>query len=242
MYRGLSGLTQAGGGGMVSLVGMSNPVTAAFTIGLSILGDLASFIGAGRREADVITPVQNSVQSRLAQIDAAVGHDAMGTEDMNLLQTVLNELQTTGGNFLSFLRDPRFTDGRASGQAANTIMPILDGTGGYGLHASGGGPVSLDAWGNPTNNGARVGAVIRRILQLGGQITPPQIVQYAGTAIPTLPPSNTLGVGLPQSSAIPYPSAPTIGGGLQLTGAGQVSPLLLGAGLLAVFLLRRGKN
>lgn len=130
---------------------------------------LAQFgIGLGRREADIITPVQNQVASRFGVIDYKIGHDAMGTSDLALLYIVDKELHDIRTHWFNFLNDHRtFTDGRASAQAANTIMPLLDGTGGYTWPSMSGYPVTTDEWGNPTNGG-RIGAVERRIVQLGG--------------------------------------------------------------------------
>jgi hypothetical protein len=230
------GVTTAVSLGLAS-TGVGAPVAAALEAGAMLLHLFS--IGQGRNEADAIVPVQNGITERLGTIDKAIGHDAMGTTSIPLLQAVLSELVNTAHQFLAFLRDPRFVDGRASGQAANTMLPIIDGTGDYGLHAQGGHLVEVDAWGNPTNGG-RVGAVQRRIRQLGGTLAYPQLTQGGG--VPSLsiwlpgehqiPQAGTLPPVSPYSS-VKFQGIEEIGGGA------SGFPLMAGLGILAFLLLRR---
>ena len=83
-------------------------------------------IGKGRREADVITPVQNQLANRLGAIWA-------NKEQLNCeqLQQGYVEQWQLGLAFMEFVLRPEFTDRRASGQALNGIMPMIDGTCGY---------------------------------------------------------------------------------------------------------------
>lgn len=170
-------------------------VGTALQSAMSIFATIANAfgIGSGRQEADIIVPVQNAIAARLNSIDMQVGHDAMGTTDLTLLNNVYQELKQTGQYFLQFISDKStFSDGRASQQAANTIMPLIDGTGNYVWPQMVGTPVTADQWGNPTNGG-RMGAVARRIQSLGGTL-PTGTSTIQGTPLPgvTITPTGLL--------------------------------------------------
>jgi len=76
--------------------------------------------GDGRREADVIVPVQNAVGERLAEIVA--DQDRAG---VTRLQDYYRELGEISLAFQKFIFDPQFTDGRASEQAYGDIIPLI---------------------------------------------------------------------------------------------------------------------
>jgi len=83
-------------------------------------------IGQGRQEADLIVPTQNLVT---AQVLAPISEAVQYLEDMNCSQLneyldVLNKSET---EWLTFLHDPRWTDGRAASQAEATLAPYFGG-------------------------------------------------------------------------------------------------------------------
>jgi hypothetical protein len=157
--------------------------------------------GAGRKEADIITPQQNTVWDytvKLSKIALA------STNPLVLVQAIKN-IQALGYNWLTFLSDYRFKDGRASAQAANTIMPYLDGSCGYTPHNLWGpmtpavqtaGDASpcmpagcggcANAWpGNFGYGAGLVGALRRMAVDNGGQIPPAGDVNQ-GIGLPKL--------------------------------------------------------
>jgi len=179
MYLGLNPLpiAQTGSLGVDVLVstglmstGVGAPVGAALLLGGSILDAL--HIGSGRTEADAIVPVQNAIDLRLQEINRGIN-----TASIPQLQAWRDELIAMGAEFRRFVTDPRFTDGRASTQALDTIMPLIDGTDSSGY------PCQLNKWGNPCNGGT-IGTIERRAYAMGGALAPPQITQ--GGMGPTL--------------------------------------------------------
>jgi hypothetical protein len=226
-----AGLTGAVSLGLLAS-GVAAPVGAAMMVGSAILDALG--IGHGRREADAIVPVQNSISNvngtgRLDEINRAIP-----TATIPQLQMFANEVVKTAIQFRQFVSDPRFTDGRASHQALDTLMPLIDGTDATGA------PCSVNKWGNPCNGGT-LGTIQRQILQLGGTIGPPLLTQGVGSTIPSLQfPQPGFGY-LPQAGTLPptAPYSPIQSPGLITVNAGSHLPLLAGAGLLIFILLRR---
>jgi hypothetical protein len=221
LYTGLSA---------TAATGIGAAVAAAIAIGVVILGQ----IGQGRREADAIVPVQNAIGDRLAEINRAIP-----AASIPQLQGWHTELINTAAEFRRFVADPRFTDGRASHQALETLMPLIDGTDASGY------PCELNAWGNPCNGGT-LGTVERQIISLGGIVQPPQITQGSGMG-PTLQ-SPLPGLPyLPQSGYI-APTSPlsTIrSAGVITVGGPTDNTTILAAGaavlLIGAFLSRRGR-
>jgi len=87
-------------------------------------------IGSGRREADIIVPVQNQLSNSWQPCVNAI----LVAAPCNL--AVFNQCyrQVWAGAvaFMQFVQQRNiFTDGRASQQALNTIMPYIDGSCGY---------------------------------------------------------------------------------------------------------------
>lgn len=134
-------------------LGFIDPVTAVnAAVAFFQAFNPAQWFGAGRREADAIGPTQDKVNEAIASIAQSVGipnwtlanqwriPDTTSYAALVEGDRFLRELRT---NYLSFLRNTEnFPDGRASGQSASAVMPQLDGTGNYGLHASGGTPTT----------------------------------------------------------------------------------------------------
>jgi hypothetical protein len=204
-------------------------------------------IGAGRTEADIITGPPNHVQDAVFNRIVAISQVGLSSTSVPQLQALAAELQQLRAAWLTFLGNTsHFRDGRASQQAANTIMPYIDGTCGYhwppplnpGQTSGCGG-----AWPNDSGYGAGLlGALLRRIVDNGGQISSPQLTQGTGpfgpslqTPIPGLP-------MLPQGGYLP-PVAPlsTIrSAGIFPVGSSGISmPIAIGgAAALALLLMR----
>jgi hypothetical protein len=221
--------------GLVSLglisTGVGAPVGAALMAGQAILSQLG--IRRGATEADAIVPAQNEIGARLKEINAGIP-----TASIPQLQAWYGELAATAQKFREFVDDPRFTDGRASQQAKNTLMPLIDGTDATGN------PCSVNAWGNPCNGGT-IGTIIRQLLSLGGQVQPPQLTQGAG--VPTLQTPIPGLAYIPQSGYIPptAPLSPIKSAGIMTIsgpgGSSEMLPLLL-AGALGLLFFTGGRK
>jgi len=83
-----------------------------------------NLIGRGRREADIIVPIQNQVGGMLEAVNTDMRDPNVSiatlADDYRLVVEAYRQ-------FDAFTREPRFTDGRASHQARNTIRPLVDG-------------------------------------------------------------------------------------------------------------------
>lgn len=142
-------------------------------------------IGAGRREADLIVPVQdNLVYVQLANItdQIRIGQNP----DLQTLYDLYREVWIAGVGFVEYVLMKTFTDRRASGQALNTVMPYIDGTCGYpvpaGSQANPGASNCL-TWGDgtiggPGTNGI-LGALGRAIQARGGTVQDLPTVEQA---------------------------------------------------------------
>jgi hypothetical protein len=142
-------------------------------------------IGAGRREADMIVPFQNQLVNQ--SLGAITNQILVGKAPaLETLTGLYRQVWMDGVAFCEFVLLKNFTDRRASGQALNTIMPYIDGTGGYvpddghghalhgiGFQATPGTFGSL-SWGDGTIGGVgtdgMLGAIGRAITNMGGQI------------------------------------------------------------------------
>ena len=162
-------------------------------------------IGAGRQEADLITPVQNNLSSRLGQITNGILTSQ--NPSVSQLQDYYRELWQLGVGFMEFVIQPVFTDRRASGQALNTIMPYIDGTCGYPEPLGMSIPTQVQnnclAWGNGTVGGGgtngMMGAVERAIVAQGGSVPTFPTTSMADAAntgfdVTTLPPGSGGGI------------------------------------------------
>lgn len=168
--------------------GPAAPVVAAIGLALSLFPVLLAKIGRGRAEADTIVPVQNAVGQQLAAINQAID-----TSSISALQDLHRDTEQIGANFEHFVKDPSFTDGRASMQALDTIMPLIDGTDSHGIQVR--------------SDRGTLGSIERRILALGGTIPAPTLTQGYGTNLPTLRTQTQNYPYIPQSGTIP-PNAP----------------------------------
>lgn len=170
-------------------------------------------IGAGRVEADIIVPVQNRLMYNLGLItdQIRIGQNP----SLSTLQSLYATVRQQANNFIQFVLSAKFTDRRASGQALNTVMPYIDGTCGYAV------PLGMTAipgrfnclsWGDGTVGGVGTNGMLGAI---GRAIT-----GLGGTVsggIVTNPPTGTTGT----------------------TTMGISTPLLIGVGIVALFLFSK---
>lgn len=186
-------------------------------------------IGAGRREADIIVPTQNSMMTALGGItnQILVGQNP----GLDTLGSLYRQVWIMGVAFMEFVLQRQFTDRRASGQALNTVMPYIDGSCGYPE------PVGFTAqpsryncisWGDGTIGGVgtngMLGALSRAIQQAGGTVQ----------VLPTVQQAANQGIRL---SSIPMPG--TIPG-LPATIMGVSTPIALALGIGALVMYKKG--
>lgn len=227
---------------------LASSVVSIFSSALSSF-DHWLHIGAGRSEADLITGPPNHIQDQVMNQIKSISYVGLSSNSVQQLQALIQELYQLRASWLTFISNTsHFHDGRASEQAANTVMPYLDGTCGYhwpppmnpGQREGCGG-----AWATDFGYGAGLlGALEKGLADRGGQVSPPQITQgmspfgpYLQTPIPGLP-------EIPQAGTLP-PVSPirTIqsAGVVPVGGLSSSAPLLLGAaGVL--FLSMRGRS
>ena len=238
---GPTGLVAAG---LVS-TGVGAVIGAALAVGLA----LTKLIGRGRNEADIIVPIQNQLinPQGTGQLDQ-ITQILVRRPSVQGLQALYDEVQRIGGAFLQFVSDPAFKDGRASAQAADTIMPYINGTCGYQWPP----PMSPTrsnclTWGAGTPGGAgqdgMLGALARAILAQGGTVPPPLLTQGMGPyatlqpqhsqSFPWTPQAGTIPNNAPLSPLRPT-SVPVISAGI---GSGILPAVLIGGA--AFWLLRR---
>lgn len=122
--------------------------------------ELYGLVGSGRREADVISPVQD-------QLTAWIGltRERIPGATVDELQALHADALQVAADYRAFVSDEAFTDGRASRQSLDAIMPYLDGTRADGTL------VAVTIHGNPTDGGL-VGELERAILERGGAVAP----------------------------------------------------------------------
>jgi hypothetical protein len=85
-------------------------------------------IGAGRKEADIITPIQNKIVNEyIAPIyafdDAVLNHDQ--PVDCNEARSFLASITTAEQQWLNYLHLTKWVDGRAATQAEATLQPYF---------------------------------------------------------------------------------------------------------------------
>jgi hypothetical protein len=179
-------------------------------------------IGAGRREADIIVPVQNQLMSHLGTI---TNQFLTGmSPSVSQLNQLYRDVWASAVGFQEFVLMRNFTDRRASGQALNTVMPYIDGSCGYAIPAPWTETPSqfhCISWGDGTVGGVgqdgMLGALTRA---LGSNPGLPDLHQAANSGI-----RPTQIIGGPGGGLIP---------GLPPTVMGVSTPLAL-IGLLALF-------
>jgi len=220
---GPAALTSAG---LIS-TGVGAALGGALAVGLA----LTKLIGRGRSEADIITPIQNQLinPQGTGQLDQ-ITQMLVRNPGVAGLQAMYQQVGAIGRAFMEFVQDAAFSDGRASAQALNTVMPYIDGTCGYTW------PPPMEPtqancirWGDGTPGGVgtdgMLGAIARAILHQGGMVPPPLPTQGYGTTIQTLAPSGTQTFPwIPQGGTLPNnaplssirPKSPAILAGLDL--------------------------
>jgi hypothetical protein len=185
-------------------------------------------IGAGRREENIIVPVQNSFVSALGQVtnQFVTGQ----SPDCDQLSSLYRQVWMMAVAFQEFVLMRQFTDRRASGQALNTVMPYIDGSCGYsipvGFTATPGTANCGFSWGDGTIGGVGTNGMLgalSRALQAQGCSVP---------ALPDLHQAANSGIR-PASVAAGY-------GGLPATIMGVSTPLALAVGVFALFMYKRG--
>jgi hypothetical protein len=146
-------------------------------------------IGAGRREADIIVPVQNQLMAHLGTITNQILTGA--SPAITDLQNFYRDVWASAVAFQEFVLMHNFIDRRASGQALNTVMPYIDGSCGYPVPV---GPTATPSqfncisWGDGTIGGVgqngMLGAIGRAITNAGGTIPSlPDLHQSANSGI-----------------------------------------------------------
>lgn len=259
-----------------STLGFIDPVTAVTLVqqAVDFLNPLEWF-GKGRREADAIGPTQDKVNQTIAAIASSVGIGDWTQARLwaippgttwGTLQQAAQGLQDLRAAYLRFLRDQNvFPDGRAPAQSANAVMPQLDGTGNYGLHATGGMPLPPPinpgfSWiAGPVPAGGLLGVVGRAMANAprGGATAPLEVPNIFETTTPegrtpsgssmtaiSLAPSGTAPVYGTQAP-IPLPGEGAAAGvPIQQAGilSGDWLPLLAGLAVLGLLFGTRPKG
>jgi hypothetical protein len=219
--------TLANGADFIPGVGAIDAMTGgAFTTILSMFGQWFNLIGAGRREANIIVPVQNQLMAHLGTITNQI---LVGlSPDTGVLTQLYRDVWASGVGFQEFVLMCNFTDRRASGQALNTVMPYIDGSCGYqvplGLQAT---PTQFNciSWGDGTIGGVGTNGMLGAIARA---------LTAAGSTVPNLP-------DLHQSANMGIRPTQVTGGGITIPGlpptiAGISTPLVL-LGLVGAYLL-----
>jgi hypothetical protein len=200
-------------------------------------------IGAGRREADIIVPVQNQLMQFLGTVTNRIilGNDP----SVSQLDQMYRDVWTHAVGFQEFVLMRNFVDRRASGQALNTVMPYIDGTCGYpvpvGYQASPGRSNCL-SWGDGTIGGVGTDGMLGAIARaMGGAPPLPDLHQAANQGVrpnalpgPSTYPGPTSYPG-PSNypGPTPYPSPSPLSMGIS-------TPLMFLLGIGALMLYKRG--
>lgn len=96
---------------------------------IDVIASMQKFLGAGRgrMEADQITPIQNYIHYNvLKPIAEAVNASYAQALSGSQLQDMLDALLETKKNWLDFLHNTSWTDGRAATQAENDLAFLFD--------------------------------------------------------------------------------------------------------------------
>jgi hypothetical protein len=221
--------TMAVGGNFVPGVGqIGGAILSTFT---TFLNQFESWfhIGAGRREADIITPVQNNLVNNT--LNGITNQILTGSNpSCDTLQSLYRQVWTAGVAFQEFVLMRQFTDRRASGQALNTIMPYIDGSCGDAV------PVAFTAtptqfnclsWGDGTVGGVGQNGM------LGALARAMAVFQCDVPQLPDLHQAANYGIK-------PASFVPGAGGLLPATIMGVSTPLALVIGLAGLFLYKKG--
>jgi hypothetical protein len=210
-------------------------------------------LGTGRREADLITGPPDYIQNKVFQRIVDIGNQGLNSTNILEIQNLVIELQQLRSLFLTFLSNTsQFHDGRASVQAADTVMPYLDGTCGYHwppplvpdfiadcgtVHQTPTGnawPGSWDGYGS-----GLLGALRKHIVDYGGQVPAFNLTQ--GVGVPSLAYAIPGLAQLPQAGYLPpvSPLSPIqTAGFIPDLSAGVSTPAMVAAAAGLFFLLR----
>src|SRR5215831_1715637 len=159
------------------------------------LDNILSAFRPGANEADAI--VQQAQNPLMANLNTITNQFLTSTNpSVATLQGLYTQVSNMANSFKVFVLSPKFTDRRASGQALNSVMPIIDGTCGYAV------PLGMTAtpsqfncttWGDGTLGGpgttGMLGALQRAIANAGGRtpfVTTAGISSLAGLSPTTL--------------------------------------------------------
>jgi len=239
------GTTGAVKAGLIS-TGVGEAIAGAIAIGFMLL----KLVGRGRTEADLIVPIQNQLinSQGTGQLDQ-VTQIFLRNPNVTGLRALYEQVERSAQAFIDFVSEDSFTDGRASAQALNTVMPYVNGTCGYSwpppMRATQNDCVS---WGDGTPGGVGtngiLGALARAIQRQGGTVPPPLLTQGYGTAYPRLAPSGSQNYpwisqagGLPNVSPL-SPIRPTM---VPVVSAGMdlLLPALIGGAAFWLFQKRK---
>jgi hypothetical protein len=183
-------------------------------------------IGAGRREADLITPTQNRLTDSWGPCVNAILVGQRPSCD-TLRQCYLRTWQGAVA-FIQFVsRRDIFSDGRASTQAMNGIMPYVDGSCGYKWPPPFR-PTQFNClgWGGGTIGGNGTTGIL-------GAIQRAMNVMGCGAPPPVTP--------VPGGGFTPHPE-PVLPGGGPLLGGLSGNTLLIGLGVLALYMYGRRRG
>jgi hypothetical protein len=213
-------------------------IAGVLEVGKAIVNAIG--IRSGADEADVITKVQTPLGNQLIAINAAIPY-ATPTQ----LATMFQAVYQMGEQFRRFVGSSVFTDGRASTQALNTIMPLIDGTGDYTSKDSNPGCQHCGPEGGGEDG--ILGSISRQLGMSGFIMAAPQVTQGATAGyFPSLEsPTMNYGDTIPQAGTLPnFPPSTIQGTAPQVVSTGLFDagyvPLFVGAALLWLFIRRRG--
>ena len=225
-----------------AIPGAGTIVAGVLEIGETIINAIG--IRSGADEADAITRIQTPLGNQLVAINAAIPY-ANSTQ----LQTMFQAVAKLGQEFQSFVAQPAFVDGRASTQALNTIMPLVNGTGQYTSKNSAPGCSHC----GPAGGGEDgiEGSIVRQLNVINPNanffLAPPEVTQgQMGGYLPSLDsPSTTWGNGVIEAGSLPkYPpsTVPITTPAVVSTGffGAGITPLLVAAGLVYLLIRKRG--
>jgi hypothetical protein len=237
------------GGTSTALIGSLATIPIVGAIGAAaaavvILLNHVLNVGAGRKEADLITTVPSSgqsVQNTVGNFLATVNNQ-IPVASVTQLQALASDMYQVAQKLMSFVTSPLFKDGRASEQCLNTIMPLIDGSCGYRWAGTGVTMQPSQENCGPAGGGEQgtLGSIERQIQKLTGYATPyPQVMQGTGSSIASLR-INQSASPIPQAGTLPgyQPNTPfgEYAGIQPVGGSGVPTSLLLG---LAGFLFLR---
>lgn len=224
-----------------TIPGAGQIVAGVLIVGEQIINAIG--IRSGADEADAITKVQTPLGNQLIAINTAIPY-----ANTQQLTTMFQAVRQLGSEFRAFVAQPVFTDGRASTQALNTIMPLVDGSGEYTSKNSDPGCMHC----GPAGGGEDgiLGSIVRQLNMINpGQyyMAPPEVTQgQMNGYLPSLDsPSTMYGNSIPEAGSLPKYAPSTVPVTTPAVvsegpfGAGSL-PIIAGAVLIYLFIRKRG--